>query len=128
MHRTILLATALVVVSAAALTQGKMAYTAAEMKALFANGLTVMSSDLQGGKEFTGQTRLMADGKLSGSVTPVGSQPVDFTGTWKLSGPQLCRTLVPIQPEEVCETWLKTGNKQATIVVNAKETSINRWQ
>jgi hypothetical protein len=35
---------------------------------------------------------------------------------------------VPIQPDEVCETWLKTGNKQATVVVNGKEASINRWQ
>ena len=29
-------------------------------------------------------------------------------------GNQVCRTLAPIQPEEICETWIKTGAKQAT--------------
>jgi hypothetical protein len=128
MYRITPIAIALILLSGAAFTQGTTPYTAAEMSALLAKGLTVTSSDLQGGREFTGRTQLTADGKISGSVTPAGAQPISYTGTWKLNGARLCRTLVPIQPDEVCETWLKTGNKQATVVVNGKEASINRWQ
>jgi hypothetical protein len=39
------------------------------------------------------------------------------SGTWKLKGAQVCRTLAPIQPEEICETWIKSGPKQATVQV-----------
>jgi len=98
------------------------------MQALVGKGLLVSSTDMQGGKEFTGRINLAANGKLSGSVTPNGDKPIAVSGTWKLKGAQLCRTLAPIQPEEVCETWLKSGNKEATIQVNGKESSINRWQ
>jgi hypothetical protein len=38
----------------------------------------------------------------------------------------VCRTLAPIQPEEICETWVKSGTKQATIQVDGKDASINK--
>lgn len=50
-----------------------------------------------------------------------------LSGAWKLKGAQLCRTLGPVQPEEVCETWLKSGAKEAVIQVDGKATSVNRW-
>jgi hypothetical protein len=50
------------------------------------------------------------------------------SGVWKLKGAQVCRTLAPIQPEEICETWVKSGAKQATVQVDGKDASINRWQ
>jgi len=108
--------------------QQRTPYTAAEMQALLKNGLLVNSMDLQGGKEFTGRVNLAAGGALSGTLTVAGQQPIALSGRWQLKGAQLCRTLAPIEPNEVCETWLKTGPKEATIQVGGKPTSINRWQ
>ena len=87
----------------------------------------VNSSDLEGGKVFTGRVTLGPDGKLSGTITPAGDKAIALTGNWKLKGAQLCRTIEPIEPGEVCETWVKSGNKQATIQVNGKAASINKW-
>ncbi len=103
-------------------------YTAAEMQALLAKGLVVTSSDLDGGKVFTARITLAAGGQLSGALTPAGDKAIAVSGTWKLKGAQVCRTLAPIQPEEICETWVKSGPKQATIQVDGKDASINRWQ
>jgi hypothetical protein len=104
------------------------AYTAAEMQALLAKGLVVSSSDLDGGKVFTARITLAAGGQLSGSLTPAGDKAIAVTGVWKLKGAQVCRTLAPIQPEEICEVWVKSGPKQATIQVDGKDASINKWQ
>jgi hypothetical protein len=128
MHRMGSIALGLVLIGGAALAQTKTPYSAAEMQALLAKGLLVNSMDLQGGKDFTGRVNLAADGKLSGSLTVTGEKPIALIGGWKLKGAQLCRTLGPVQPEEVCETWLKSGPKEATTVVDGKESSINRWQ
>ena len=103
-------------------------YTAAEMQALLAKGLVVASSDLDGGKVFTARITLAAGGQLSGALTPAGDKAVAVSGTWKLKGAQVCRTLAPIQPEEICETWVKRGAKEATIQVDGKDASINKWQ
>jgi hypothetical protein len=98
------------------------------MKALLAKGMVVTSSDLNGGKEYTARINLAADGKLSGSLTPAGQAAIPVSGTWKLKGAQLCRTLAPIQPEEICETWLKSAHKEVVIQVGGKDVAINRWQ
>ena len=103
-------------------------YTAAEMQALLAKGLTIASSDLDGGKVFTARITLAAGGQLSGALTPAGDKAIPVSGTWKLKGAQVCRTLAPIQPEEICETWVKSGPKQATVQVDGKDASVNRWQ
>ena len=103
-------------------------YTAAEMQALLAKGLVVASSDLDGGKVFTARITLAAGGQLSGALTPAGDKAIAVSGSWKLKGAQVCRTLAPIQPEEVCETWMKSGPKQATIQIDGKDASINKWQ
>ena len=103
-------------------------YTAAEMQALLAKGLVVTSSDMDGGKVFTARITLAAGGQLSGALTPAGDKAIAVSGTWKLKGAQVCRTLAPIQPEEICETWIKSGPKQATIQVDGKDASVNRWQ
>ena len=123
-HRS-LIALACLLIGGSALAQAP--YTAAEMQALLSKGLLVNSSDLEGGKVFTGRVTLGPDGKLSGTITPAGSSAIPLSGSWKLKGAQLCRTIEPIEPNEVCETWLKAGAKQATIQVNGKAASINKW-
>jgi hypothetical protein len=128
MIRISLIAVGLFLAAGSAMAQDKKPLTAAEMKTLTANGLTVSTMDLQGGKTFTGRVELAATGRLSGSLTPAGDKPIALSGTWKLKGAQLCRTLAPIQPEEICETWLRTGAKEATVQVDGKDTSVNRWQ
>jgi len=128
MQRAAMLGLACVLVSASTLAQERKPLTAADMQALLAKGLQVSSSDLKGGKEFTGRITLAADGKLTGTVTPTGDKAIPVSGIWKLKGAQLCRTLPPIQPEEVCETWIRTGAKEAIIQVGGKDASVNRWQ
>ena len=103
-------------------------YTASEMQTLLAKGLVVSSSDLDGGKVFTGRVTLAAGGQLTGTITPAGGSAIPLTGTWGLKGAQLCRKIEPIEPGEICETWVKSGAKQATIQVNGKAASINKWQ
>jgi hypothetical protein len=125
MVRGSLIALGCLLVSGSALAQTP--YTAAELQALLAKGLLVNSSDLEGGKVFTGRVTLSADGKISGTITPAGDKPIPLSGSWKLKGAQLCRAIEPIEPDEVCETWLKSGAKQATIQVNGKAASINKW-
>jgi hypothetical protein len=127
MNRLTLLTLSFALAGGAAFAQSKTPYTAAEMKTLLAKGLLVSSMDLNGGKEFTGRVNLAADGRLTGTITPAGYQPIALSGVWKLKGAQLCRTLAPVEPAEVCETWLKTGNREAVVQVGGKETSVNRW-
>jgi hypothetical protein len=128
MYRRSLTTVLFILAAGSAVAQQKTPYTAAEMQALVGKGLLINSMDLKGGQEFTGRVNLAADGRLSGTITVAGEQPIALAGGWKLKGGQLCRTLGQIQPEEVCETWLKSGPKEATVVVDGKQTSINRWQ
>ena len=125
MFRRLIVVSGFLLTGASAFAQT--AYTAAEMQALLTKGLLVSSSDLDGGKTFTGRVQLAADGKLGGTITPAGSAAIPLTGSWVLKGAQLCRKIEPIEPDEVCETWIKSGTKQATIQVNGKAASINRW-
>src|SRR4051812_31070341 len=104
------------------------AYSAAEMQALLGKGLVVASSDMEGGKTFTARITLAANGQLSGALTPAGDKAIAVSGVWKLKGAQVCRTLAPLQPEEICEVWIKAGPKEAIIQVDGKSASINRWQ
>ena len=128
MNRAAMLAIGLVLVGSAALAQDKKPLTATEMQALLGKGLVITSMDLEGGKHFTGRVSLVAGGKLSGTLTVPGRQPIALAGNWHLKGAQLCRTIEPIEPSEVCETWLRIGPKEAVVQVGGKETSINRWQ
>src|SRR5688572_8994856 len=127
MKRSSLLALAFMLISADAFAAGP-PLSAAEMKALLAKGLVVTSSDRDGGKEYTARIHLEADGRLSGSLTPAGQRPITVSGVWQLKGAQLCRTLAPIQPDQVCEVWLKSGNKEVVVQVGDKEVAVNRWQ
>ena len=125
--KSFLLLVALLLVSGNAFTQDRKPIPAAEMQAMLAKGLLVNSSDLEGGRYFRGRVNLSAGGKLSGTLTPAGQAAIPLSGTWRLKGGQLCRTLQPIEPVEVCETWLRNGPREAVIQVGGKQTSINRW-
>lgn len=126
MFRTSLIALGCLL-AGAALAQERKPFTAAEMAALLGKGLMVNSSDLDNGKIFTGRVNLAADGKLTGTLTPAGDKAIPLTGSWALKGAQLCRKIEPIEPGEVCETWVRSGAKEAVIQVNGKNASINRW-
>jgi hypothetical protein len=101
--------------------------TEPELDALLAKGLTVSSTDMLGGKHYTAHMTYAIDGTLSGSVTLTGRAPIDLKGTWKLDGPRLCRTIIPFQPQEVCETWLKSGSNEVTIRVGNTDMGVSRW-
>src|SRR3954468_6390718 len=128
MIRTTGIALLVIVIGGSAFGQSPKSYSAAEMQALLGKGLVVASSDIEGGKTFTARITLAADGQLSGTLTPAGDKAIAVSGVWKLKGAQVCRTLAPVQPEEICEVWVKSGAKQATIQVDGKDASINKWQ
>jgi hypothetical protein len=102
--------------------------TEPELDALLAPGLSVSSTDMLGGKYYTAHLTYASDGTLSGAVTIVGRAPIDIKGTWKLDGPRLCRTILPFQPQEICETWLKSGSNEVTIRVGDVDLAVSRWQ
>ena len=101
--------------------------TEPELDALLAKGLTVSSTDMLGGKHYTAHMTYATDGTLSGAVTITGRAPIDLKGTWKIDGPRLCRTIIPFQPQEICETWLKSGNNEVTIRVGNTDMGVSRW-
>src|SRR4029450_3218796 len=68
----------------------KVPLTEPELSELLANGLSVSSTDMLGGKYFTAHMTYATDGTLSGSVSFSNSQaPLNVKCTWKLDGPRL---------------------------------------
>jgi hypothetical protein len=116
-----------VVTADGALPAEKVPLSGPELDALLANGLTVSSTDMLGGKYYTAHMTYATNGTLSGAVTFPGKAPIDLKGTWKLDGPRLCRTILPYQPQEICETWLKSGSNEVTIQVGNTEIGVSRW-
>src|SRR5215218_8752232 len=106
----------------------KVPLTGPELTALLAKGLAVSSTDMVGGKNFTATMTYAANGTLSGAIIFTGKIPVDVKGTWKLDGPRVCRTIVPLQPQEVCETWHKSGSNEVTIRVGNTDLGVSRWK
>ena len=115
-------------VSTTAIAAEKPPLTDGELKALRGKGLSISSSDVQGGKVFTAQITYAPGGTLSGTLTFVGRPPTAMTGTWKIDGGRFCRTVVPLQTQEVCETWLKSGEKEVTIRVGDVDIAVSRWE
>ena len=106
----------------------KVPLTEPELKALLTKGLSVASTDMHGGKNYTARMNYGTDGTLAGAVTLTGRAPIDVKGTWKIDGSRICRTLVPLQPQEVCEIWLKSGANEVTIRVGTADVAVSRWQ
>ena len=102
--------------------------TGPELDTLLTQGLSVSSTDMFGGKYYTAHMTYATNGTLSGAVTLTGRAPIDVKGTWKLDGPRLCRTIVPLQPQEVCETWVKSGSNEVTIRVGDTDVAVSRWK
>ena len=123
---------ALILLAAMAAADGALAaemvpLTGPELDTLLAQGLSVSSTDMLGGKYYTAHVTYATDGTILGAVTIVGRAPIDVKGTWKLDGPRLCRTILPFQPQEVCETWLKSGSNEVTIRVGDIDVGVSRW-
>jgi hypothetical protein len=106
----------------------KVPLTGPELTELLANGLSVSSTDMLGGKHYTAHVTYATNGTLSGAVTFTGKAPIDLKGTWKLDGPRLCRTIIPFQPEELCEVWLKSGSNEVTVRIGNTDVAVSRWQ
>ena len=104
----------------------KRVYTEAEMQALLANGLIISSTHIRNGESFTARLTLAASGELSG-VWRAGAEAIPVSGSWKLKGNELCRTLGPVEPDEVCEKWFKAGRNRATVSVGRKIVGFNKW-
>src|SRR5262249_24038083 len=118
----------MIAVSATALAAPKKPLTADEMKALVGNGLSIDILDLKGGKQWTGHVDIKADGTQSGTITMAGKPPPTLSGTWKQQSKKFCGVLLPVEKKEVCETWIKTGDKEVTVRIGNKDVGFNRWQ
>ena len=128
-HGAFILLAAMATADSAAFSADKVPLTETELNALLANGLSVSSTDMLGGKYFTAHMTYATDGTLSGAVTfNNGRAPIDLKGTWKLDGPRLCRTILPFQPEQICEVWLKSGSNEVTVRIGETDIGVSRWQ
>jgi hypothetical protein len=128
-HGALVLLAAMATADSSAFSAVKVPLTETELNALLANGLSVSSTDMLGGKYFTAHVTYATDGTLSGAVTfSNGKPPIDLKGTWKLDGPRLCRTILPFQPEETCEIWLKSGSNEVTVRIGDTDIGVSRWQ
>jgi hypothetical protein len=128
-HGALVLLAAMATADHDAFSAEKVPLTETELNALLANGLSVSSTDMLGGKYFTAHVTYATDGTLSGAVTfNNGRAPIDLKGTWKLDGPRLCRTILPFQPEEICEIWLKSGSNEVTVRIGDTDIGVSRWQ
>jgi len=127
-HGALILLAAMTTAGSDAFSAEKVPLTGPELNELLANGLSVSSTDMLGGKHFTARMTYATNGTLSGAVTFGGKAPIDVKGTWKLDGPRLCRTIIPFQPDEVCETWLKSGSNEVTVRVGNTDVAVSRWQ
>jgi hypothetical protein len=125
---TLILLAAMVTAGSDAFSAEKVPLTGPELNGLLTKGLSVASTDTVGGKNFTATMTYAANGTLSGAIVFTGKPPIDVKGTWKLDGPRLCRTIVPLQPQEVCETWHKSGNNEVTIRVGNADVGVSRWK
>jgi hypothetical protein len=125
----LILLAAVAIADGAAFAAEKVPLTEPELNALLANGLSVSSTDMLGGKYFTAHVTYATNGTLSGAVRfNNGKAPIDVKGTWRLDGHRLCRTIIPFQPEEICETWLKSGSNEVTIRIGNTDIGVSRWQ
>ena len=125
----LILLAAVAIADSGAFAAEKVPLTAPELDALLANGLSVSSTDMLGGKYFTAHMTYATDGTLSGAVTfNNGKAPIDLKGTWKLDGSRLCRIILPFQPEEICETWLRSGSNEVIVRVGNTDVGVSRWQ
>ena len=124
----LILLAAMVTADSDAFPAEKVPLTGPELNGLLAKGLSVSSTDMVGGKNFTGTMTYAANGTLSGAITFTGKPPIDVKGTWKLDGSRLCRTIVPLQPQEVCETWHKSGSNEVRIRVGNADVGVSRWK
>src|SRR5262249_13848581 len=125
----LILLAAMATAASDAFSAEKVPLTETELSALLANGLSVSSTDMLGGKYFTAHMTYATNGTLSGAVTfNNGKAPIDVKGTWKLDGARLCRTILPFQPEEICEVWLRSGSNEVTIRIGDTDIGVSRWQ
>jgi len=129
LHGAVILLAVVATADSVAFAAEKEPLTGPELNALLANGLSVSSTDMLGGKYFTAHMTYATNGTLSGAVTfNNGRAPINVKGTWRLDGARLCRTITPFQPEEICETWFKSGDNEVTIRVGDIDLGVSRWQ
>jgi hypothetical protein len=81
MIRFLMIALASLLLIAAASAQTARPLSAAELQTLLANGISVTSTDIEGGRKFTGRVNLERGGRLTGTLNVVGHGEIALNGT-----------------------------------------------
>lgn len=98
-----------------------------ELRALLSAGKEI---SLGGpGTGYSGSLMLDADGTGAGKAkTDDGKKTFTLNGTWSIKGNEFCRTWKELNKgEEVCESWVKTGDNQVDVLANGKKIGVNHW-
>ena len=98
-----------------------------ELKALLSAGKEI---SLGGpGTGYSGSLMLNTDGTGAGNAkTDDGKKTFVLTGSWSIKGNEFCRAWKEFDKgEEVCESWVKTGNRQVDVLVAGKKVGVNHW-
>ena len=124
--RTIVLTTALVLVSIAACETSQADNMSGEdLKALLSDGLTMKLGGP--GEGYSGEVKLDPNGKGSGSAVLDNGKTLDITGIWEIVGDQFCREWRFDDFKRTCETWRKTGPRRVDVLVDGKKVGVNSW-
>ncbi|MCT7377304.1 hypothetical protein [Chelativorans salis] len=81
------------------------------------------------GTGYSGELVLTSDGRGNGQAkTDDGTKTFVLEGTWRIKGDEFCRQWAAFDDgNEVCETWVLIGTKQAKVVVGDDQIGINSW-
>jgi hypothetical protein len=121
----VLAATLLIGGAAAAAEKQKM--TGQELTALLGQGKELILGGP--GKGYAGTLSLGADGKGKGQVKLDNGQVIPIEGVWAIKKDKFCRTWKGGRDagKEICETWVKTGDKSVEVMVGKKDLGTNSW-
>ena len=109
--------------ASAAIAANQAPLTGDEIRALIGKRLTVNLRGAGAAGEvpgLMGTLTILPDGSERGRIAAQGSDPFAVSGAWKIKDGRFCDLLRPVSAFEVCQTWVRTGNKEITAIDRGK--------
>ncbi len=104
------------------------AMTGAELHVLLDDGQDLILGGA--GMGYEGSLALKSDGTGEGDVKTSTGEIFAIKGVWRITGDKFCRTWEGGRDagKEICERWLRSGDKSVTVMVDKKNYGVNSWK